>query len=240
MGNAVSLGKLTKRLRRDLAANPKKGLLLGVMILVAGYFWAPLVLKAFGAKGHSPAALAPATVSSASNSSGPVAGGQPMAAFVAAPGLRWEDLQQAIQADGCMASARLDPAWRNPFAARPGQATRDKQAAASEPEPAPAVAAKPAVPDLSPADAGLVLQSLAVGSRQRLSTISGQVYREGETVPAANGAGEFQLTKITPLGIELTQNGRPHWLEIARPQLAHGDKFDSRGRARSNNSENDE
>jgi hypothetical protein len=194
------------------------------MVLVAGYFWAPLVLKALGAKGSPPAAIAASQASTAGDSSG-----SPAAVPATANVLGWEQVQQAIRADGLMASAQLDPAWRNPFAARPGQAATDNNPPAAEIEPASVERTEPAVPDISPAEAGLVLQSIAFGSRRRFATISGEVYREGETIPAASGTGEFKLTKVTRLGIELTQNGHPHWLEITRPQLAHGDQFGPRG-----------
>jgi hypothetical protein len=41
----VKLDKLVKQLRRDATANPKKTALLGVMALVALYFWGPLLWK---------------------------------------------------------------------------------------------------------------------------------------------------------------------------------------------------
>ena len=43
----VKLDKLTKQLRRDIAANPKKAAALGLMVLVALYFWGPLVWSWF-------------------------------------------------------------------------------------------------------------------------------------------------------------------------------------------------
>ena len=41
----MKLDKLARQLRRDVAASPKKAVALGLMVLVALYFWAPMVWK---------------------------------------------------------------------------------------------------------------------------------------------------------------------------------------------------
>ena len=41
----MKLDKLLKRLKRDAAASPQKAGALGLMVVVALYFWAPLVMK---------------------------------------------------------------------------------------------------------------------------------------------------------------------------------------------------
>ena len=43
----MKLDKLVKQIGRDAAANPKKAALLGVMAVLALYFWAPLLVGWF-------------------------------------------------------------------------------------------------------------------------------------------------------------------------------------------------
>ena len=50
-GKLVKLHKLAKQARRDLLANPKKAAILGLMLLVALYFWGPLLWKWFAPAG---------------------------------------------------------------------------------------------------------------------------------------------------------------------------------------------
>ena len=44
----MSLERFAKRLRREVIANPKKAAILGIMLLVAIYFWTPLVMGWMG------------------------------------------------------------------------------------------------------------------------------------------------------------------------------------------------
>ncbi len=53
----MSQNRLTKRLRREISANPKKALFLGLLILAALYFWAPLV-RGWITQGNSPTTTA--------------------------------------------------------------------------------------------------------------------------------------------------------------------------------------
>ena len=41
----MKLDKLLKQAKRDLVASPKKAAVLGLMLLVAAYFWGPLLWK---------------------------------------------------------------------------------------------------------------------------------------------------------------------------------------------------
>ena len=54
----VKLDKLLKMLRRDLAANPMKAGVLGILLLGGLYFWGPLVWKWVAKKGPAGASAA--------------------------------------------------------------------------------------------------------------------------------------------------------------------------------------
>ncbi|MBI3839452.1 MAG: hypothetical protein HY288_16150, partial [Planctomycetia bacterium] len=57
---------LAKKLQREIKANPAKAGGLGVLLLVAGYFWAPLVKGFIAPAETAPAATATAPTSGTS------------------------------------------------------------------------------------------------------------------------------------------------------------------------------
>jgi hypothetical protein len=228
-GNTVNLEKLTKQLRRDMAANPKKAAALGLMVLVALYFWGPLVWKAFsdsGSKRNNKANMTALILTddpdeSAHQSKGP-SGGK----------FRWEKIRQLIRQDERMASATFDVSWIDPFG---------KPAAKVEPEAvvetplveteASAVAA--ALAKIEPSDLGITLGGVMVGPRSRLATINGETCREGDVIAVADkveksASHEFRVLKITRQGVQLESSGRIFTLELRQPKLGQGDEIESR------------
>jgi len=223
-GKAVNLGKLTKRLRRDITANPMKAGLLGLMVLVACYFWAPLIRGAVGFKQSTAAAVSPVILTD-----DPVDASQPASKTNKA--FRWERMLSAIAGDALMASAKHDRGWRDPFA------SFVPKVAAVETEP-PMPLAVPVLPDppiestlsqvvITPAEAGLVLQAALVGPRFRAATINGEVYHEGELVPASADAANapFRVVKVLGHAVQLEANGKKQWLEFVKTKLAQGDEL---------------
>ena len=214
----MKLDKLTKQIRRDLTANPKKAGALGLMILVALYFWAPMVWGwAVSAK------------SSKRNFSGdlileddpvdPVQTAE-KAKFV----FKWDKVRQQILANELMVSAVRDPAWPDPFkgpAPPPPTLTTNEQ-------PIP-VNPTPEVQDIKPAELGLTLTSIVISPRRRAATISGEVYVENEVIKSKPdqpaGDMELKVTKITRDGVELESDGKTFVLKLQRPTLAHGDEI---------------
>lgn|GEM_PF-2083553 len=222
---AVKLDKLTKRLSRDLAANPKKAGILGVMVLVALYFWLPLLKEWIGDSATSgPAKVA--SVILTDDPATPAAG-----ASKAKETLRWEKVRQWVESDPWMASATFDPQWRDPFAISsltdPAQTT-PKSTTPTTPE---AIAAQAAASDgdISPEQAGLSVASVVVGPRLRTVNIGGDVYRENDLVEATAKDGEtleFQIVSITPHEVWMRRNGKTYRLQLSRPRLAKGDRID--------------
>jgi hypothetical protein len=227
----VKLDKLAKQARRDLLANPKKAAVLGLMLLVAAYFWGPLLWKW----------LAPAGGAKGGNS-GPTAlileDDPAEAAPQAKPGglnpFRWEKVRQLIRSDRLMTPATLQADWPNPFAPLP-------VAAASEPIRGPGSAGAGELPataaaELTPESIGLRLASVAIGPRRRTATISGDTYVEGEAVTAsgkrttAAQSPAFQILRIETGGVELERDGKTWWLLFDQPKLAQGDEIESPGR----------
>ena len=225
-GKLVKLDKLAKQARRDLLANPKKAALLGLMLLVAAYFWGPLLWKwlvpAGGSKGGKGSQTALILEDDPAEAT-------PLAKPGALRPFRWEKVRQQIRGDRFMVPASFEKHWPDPFAPLPvAVQTQTEPGGKSGPGTSPE---KPAG-ELTPESAGLRLASVAIGPRRRTATISGDTYREGETIevggPGQPAAGRmaFRLVRIAQHGVELEHEGRTWWLEFDKPKLAHGDEIE--------------
>jgi hypothetical protein len=220
-GSHVKLDKLAKQLRRDLTASPKKAAALGLMLLVAAYFWLPMIWGWLGPKQTKQPVAAGSVIledEQPTNNSLKSKAGRTF---------RWEQVRHRMLADPLMASAEYDVAWPDPFRS-------DSVAAAAQ-----AASAAPAGETLAgvvdPAGLGLVLTSAVVGPKRRTAIISGRTYCEGETVKPAVSASEsagasvapleFRLEKIGPWEVELTALGQRYTLQLARAQLTGGDEL---------------
>jgi hypothetical protein len=221
LGNAVKLDKLAKQLRRDLLANPKKAGALGLMVLVALYFWAPLVKKwVVPAKSTASAVVAgliledePTDASQVTRSAGKM--------------FRWDKVRELIQKDKRMTSALLDASVLDPFR---GVAPKSHEPAPMhEPETQPAPESPP-TPTIDPGTAGLVLTSVMIGPQRSTATINGEAHRLGELVEIATKSADgrplaYRLAHIDRTGIQLEAGGKAWRLELSKPGLALGDEI---------------
>src|SRR6266576_3193818 len=115
-GKAVNLEKLAKQLRRDLAANPKKAAALGLMVLVALYFWGPLAWKWVAAGGNK--RNSKVNMASLILTDDPVEPSHQTKVRGGAK-FRWEKARQLIRQDPHMVSATFDARWIDPFGKPP-------------------------------------------------------------------------------------------------------------------------
>jgi len=172
---AVNLEKLVKQLRRDLAANPKKAAALGLMILVAGYFWGPLAWKWFSASGSKRSAKA--NLASLILTDDPVEPSQQIKARGGAK-FKWEKARQLIKQDPRMVSANFDVAWIDPFGQPAGAVEPDPVGNVSAEDMAVKAAAAAANAPLDAGELGLKLGGVLIGSRSRVATINGEPCHE--------------------------------------------------------------
>jgi len=225
-GESVKLDKLVKQIRRDATANPKKAALLGLMGLVALYFWAPLAWKW----------LAPAA-GKKSSKVGKVAlilTDDPVEANDKAKGrvvsnFRWEKIRQLIEKDSRMSPATFEASWLDPFVSWPTQQENE-----AEPMSGASVA-PPSLPDVEPGDAGLTLTSVVISSRRSTATINGELYREHDVISASvkdhpMNVLEFRIVRIGRQAVQLEREGRTYLLELTKPALAHGDEIGRSGK----------
>lgn len=227
---AVKLDKLTKRLGRDLAANPKKAGLLGLMVLVALYFWYPLLVDLTGSGDGTKTAQAANVILTDDPAEPNSSGRKPKET------LKWEKVRQCVQSDPWMSPATFNTTWNNPFAVTTVPPAEAKDAAVAEAEAAAAASTEFAKTEIPPAEAGLSVASVAIGPRMRAVTIAGDVYRENEVVAVTTQNGEqleFRIVSISPHAVQVERNGKVYRLELSRPRLAKGDKIQPIGLSQS-------
>ena len=221
----MKLDKLSKKLSRDLAANPKKAAILGLMVLVALYFWMPLLTAWLPGGGSTSTAQAANVILTDDPEEGSGTARKPKET------LKWEKVRQCVDSDPWMAAANYDPQWRNPFALPVPPPVEESTEAAAEAAAAAAALSVPAA-EVDPTDAGLSVASVAVGPRVRAVTIGGEVYRENDLVEATAQDGEtleFRIVSIAPTEVQFERNGKVYRLQLSRPRLAKGDRIDRGG-----------
>jgi hypothetical protein len=221
----VNLEKLAKQLRRDTAANPKKAAALGLMVLVALYFWGPLVAKWVAASGNkrtskvnTAALILTDDPAEPTQSSRGRAGGK----------FRWEKVRQLIRQDPQMISAAFDVGWIDPFGAP--TAGQSQQFAEALP---PSGADDAASAEVDPSELGIVLGGVLIGPRSRVATINGEACHEGEVLAITDKYDKavthrVRVVRIRKSGVVLEVGGRTITVALAPTKLAHGDEIERR------------
>ncbi len=216
----MKLDKIARQIRRDIAASPKKAAVLGLMVLVALYFWAPMIWGWI--KADDAGALAVASASEVILEDEPI---DPVKATKKeGRTFSWEKVRRKMAADPRMTPAVYEASWSDPFLRSDVATGAGSVAAKAGPQ---TLASTP----IDPAALGLKLTSVAISAQRRVALISGEKYREGELVPmggmeeaSAAGIG-FRLTKVGFHEVQLEYQGQTYTLELSRPRLAPGDSW---------------
>lgn len=200
----MSLSNLGNKIRREAAASPKKAAVLGLTLLVAGYFWAPLVWRlAQGepkpSESATPAgALLPteqasrmAPVESKRHTSSP-----------------WYRIVEWIDSDPLRKVVLDGAAERNPF-----QGAKDDANEGNKPV---TVIETPRTPE----KLGLTLTSTIIGQERSAASIGGKVYVEGETVQKKVGGGvvNVRLVEVRRRSARVEIDGAAFELRLASPE----------------------
>lgn len=212
---------LVNRLQREVKANPAKAAGLGVLSLVACYFWAPLILGFM--KPAQETAATPPPGAAAATAPSPSAPAPPAPASAATPGqppsatssdalpYDWQKYAKLIEEDAKMRPSQDLPSERDPFvnplAAAQAKAEREVSATAA--------AAKP----ITPAEAGLVLTTTLLGARKKIAEIDGRSYSIGDRVQAftESSSASFRVVEIFPRRVVLEGHDQRYELTIPRP-----------------------
>jgi hypothetical protein len=223
----VKLDKLLKRLKRDAAASPQKAGALGLMVVVALYFWAPLVMKHLP-KGKPKPGATPA---------GPVIlGDDPVlvkaAVHPSTNSPHWDRIREVVAQDRLMLAVAHDASWQNPFSPLQWD---DEPNSKSQPKPEalkPELTTLPTSPKIDAEIAKqqlstVALSSVLVGKRGVSAVIRGKLYRVGDILSFGGDNGtpavEFRITAIDEQGVDLKYDEKPFRLERTKPTLATGE-----------------
>jgi len=202
-GANVTLAQFKKRLLRDFKAHPMKAAVLGLLVLVAAYFWAPLFAKMLPGE-KTPEAVAPGYLddSVAEDS----AGTTPEAP--SAPRRDWRKLLAQIESDPLtkpavgLASATWSLGRDEPLA----------EAAEADPAAAELAAAEAAM-KITPASVGLKLSGTMVGSGRKVAVISGKSYQEGRELRLTDEL-VFVVAEVTARKVVLRRGDESFVLEL--------------------------
>lgn len=210
------MGKLGKRFRRELTTSPKKAAVLGLLALVAMYYWTPLVwgwvAKHDDAADAKPAAVASPTPSAANPTSTPSTA--PTKTDV--PQLSWQQVVKLMQRDPRTLAADVTALRRDPFLLpRPDVAKLKADAEAS----AAAEAGKSQATAATPQSLGLNLSSTIIGSNRRVARISGRTYELGQTVQVLKDGQTiaFTLAEVHARRAVLVRDNKKYELTIPDP-----------------------
>lgn len=211
-------GKLGKRLRKELLANPKQAAVLAIACLVACWFWSPLLMKWFTGNGKVQAtkleeAAAVETV-----------------AAKAEPQRPWFDIQRWRLADPLTRSASQVDADMDPFRV-PAPVT------ANPPDNQEERTEQTKVAPLQPVKLSLTLEAILYSGSRRLAQINGQTLREEEEF-AISGQGVEpdaqeeadrpsqvmgRVTAIHPTEVLIEVGGQPLRLSLSPKLLGRGE-----------------
>jgi hypothetical protein len=215
------VSKLLRQLRREAKRNPKKAGILGLLALVAVWFWAPLLMDWFRADGQKAVAASHDDRADSRAARGqPAPGGGPQQPSNKVAALSWQELIRLQDQNPRAQPSRLPETGRDPFVTPSSQLFPPlPMVPKEEPEKEPKEKPDVTVPDLTPQELGLSLSSTIVGPRGGLAMVNGNAYKPSEIIVVQHNSQrvEFQLTEIHPRRIVLIRNGKSYSLEIPRP-----------------------
>lgn len=215
----MKLSKIAKQLRREALANPKKAGFLGLLAVVAIYFWAPLVMKWSGGQDTKFGTTASAA-SSTPNSTAMPSAASPSTSAAEKPKdpahrrVKWNEVVQWMDQD-----PRTRPAGPLLLKCDPFQAVKAVPVAAVKHE-APKVVGR----EITPQSLGMVLSGTILGAGRSVARISGRNYEQGRPVEVVAKDGKsfaFVLTQVEAKRVVLERAGGQYELKI-QPSKSSG------------------
>jgi hypothetical protein len=167
----VNLGNLASRLRRDIQRSPQKAAILGLLALVAIWFWAPLMTKWFGGESDPQVQAAAAPDVSANTTVltfTAVSKETPSTAETEARARPWNELLAWINEERLTKPATLAASFVDPF----GRSQARQQRGGMGPDKTDE---QRKLGDVDPRQLGLVLNSTVIGPTSRLASINGRI-----------------------------------------------------------------
>jgi hypothetical protein len=174
-------------LKREATRNPKKFGALGLLLVVAAWFWVPLARGWFHKDESAPSPAGNSTA--AALTPGLTERHSPaQAATPAGTTYSWDQVAEWMDKDPLTKAATTLPARRDPF-----RTSRDSAAAeAARQQEKRQHEASP----VTPAELGLKLTGTIVGPRQSVAMINGQTYRQGMQIACQKGGNRYSLRLV--------------------------------------------
>jgi hypothetical protein len=222
--NTASIGK---QVVAELKRSPKKAAILGSLLVVAVWFWAPLIQGWL--PGGSSKKEAPEKNIAANTEETTATTTAPQGKDKTNKQDSWRKVAKRIAADRRKKPAELpDSAYTNPFGlvepvAVAAMDEGEEQDDDEEQEEAAAELAKEV--EITPNSLGLTLTGTLVGRRARLATIGGRTYRQGEMLRVRRNAtaGE-SVEPSAAIGDEPAIAFVVHRVDVNSVVLAQGNK----------------
>ncbi len=238
----MTWNRFASQLRREIKANPGKAALLGGLLLVALYYWIPLVGKwVSGSKGmelvRAKATAGESLALSGENAFPALSGGiqnltlgrevplSPGSGKAQEAPPRWDLLVQWRQADPRTQPAQGPSVPRDPFQPLPRSNLSESTAwAENSPKAKTGRNTRSSSPSESllreepPEQVEVELTSIVVGPTRRVALINGRTYQEGNTLLVTKDGQQwlFRLSRILPTGIQLQWNDRQYEVPLPR------------------------
>jgi hypothetical protein len=229
--------RIMRQLRREIKANPKRAALLGGLVAVGIYFWAPLL-----AGWVMPKDSGKATAKASAKKSKPAT---PDAPSLTAPestkpkdNTAWTELWAAIREDNRTKPSATLAISTNPF--RPFPEPEESDSADAEdgndgnttPGKKGETAKRSAAPvEITPKTLGMKLTGTAIGARRRAAVIDGKTVPEGALVfggvseatskdgqASTDAKATFRLVRVERDSIVLERNSKEYTLAIEKSE----------------------
>ncbi|MBA2114976.1 hypothetical protein [Bremerella alba] len=208
----MNIQKTTNQLTKEIKRNPAKAAILGGLLLVAIWFWYPLVQKWFGGKSRpvaSQSAEHDLVIPQATQLPTPEV--PAIAESVPAVIKDWRSIAQQISDDPWMNKGTLRQSDFDPFyPEQPPETVLTATNTTSDSTPSL---------DVPPETAGLVVSSVIVGGRVTIARVNNQNYRVGDTIRVSDANIRYTLVEVHSWGVLLKGTQRVHELPIDDPPL---------------------
>lgn len=203
----VNIQKTTTQLTKEIKRNPAKAAVLGGLLLIAIWFWFPLVQKWMGS-GSSTVAKQPAEHELVIPQATQLATPEEPAMTKQRPAGKpdWRTIAQQLSDDPWMEKGTLREDSFDPFFPEK-QPKTILTSTSVEPESTPNL-------DVPPETAGLAVTSVIVGSNLPIARINQQNYRIGDTVRATDANIRYTLVEVHSWGVVLKGVQQLHHLPI--------------------------
>jgi hypothetical protein len=202
---------VAKRLQHEIKASPAKAGALGLLLIVAAYFWLPTVVGLIGTGKQAPPAPSADQATSTASTTPAASAGNEQQPTAKAFDYDWRMHAKSMDEDPLARPVDALSNERDPFASNETLAAAEPL----EPPAAPPVVVEP----MTPQDAGLVLSTTLHGARMKIADIGGKSYTIGDRIEVSgNGADtSFQVVEIHQRRVVLKSDGKLYELKIPRP-----------------------